>query len=126
LEQLADGHVLVPPSLHDSGGCVCLEPMAAGRPVIRLDLGGPALEVTEETASRSPQSLRPRQLRTYRWRERNSPGDPACLGQSGRELVSRLYHWEEKGKYLADLYNYNQAISANLLGSFDRFMPTRS
>jgi hypothetical protein len=81
--KLADSHVLVHPSLHDSGGCVCLEPMAAGR-VICLDLGGPAPARDTEHRARF---------------------------QSGRERLSRLYHWEEKGKYLADLYN--QAISAN-------------
>ena len=43
LRQLAECDVLVHPSLHDSGGGVCLEAMAAGRPVICLDLGGPAL-----------------------------------------------------------------------------------
>src|SRR2546430_4418443 len=37
------------PSLHDSGGWVCLEAMAAGRPVICLDLGGPGYQVTEES-----------------------------------------------------------------------------
>ena len=42
-------HVLVHPSLHDSGGWVCLEAMAAGKPVICLDLGGPAEQVTERT-----------------------------------------------------------------------------
>ena len=39
LNKLRDCHVLVHPSLHDSGGWVCLEAMAAGRPVICLDLG---------------------------------------------------------------------------------------
>ena len=41
--------MLIHPSLHDSGGWVCLEAMAAGRPVICLDLGGPGLQVTEKT-----------------------------------------------------------------------------
>ena len=49
LEKLAQSHVLVHPSLHDSGGWVCLESMAAGRPVLCLDLGGPAVQVTAET-----------------------------------------------------------------------------
>src|SRR3990172_2688633 len=42
LRMLGDAHVLVHPSLHDSGGWVCVEAMAAGKPVICLDLGGPA------------------------------------------------------------------------------------
>jgi glycosyltransferase involved in cell wall biosynthesis len=49
LDKLADCDVLIHPTLHDSGGWVCLEAMAAGRPVICLDLGGPALQVTGET-----------------------------------------------------------------------------
>src|SRR5262249_28031993 len=46
LRTLGQAHVLVHPSLHDSGGWVCVEAMAAGRPVICLDLGGPAVQVT--------------------------------------------------------------------------------
>jgi glycosyltransferase involved in cell wall biosynthesis len=42
LLKLGECHVLVHPSLHDSGGWVCLEAMAAGRPLLCLDLGGPA------------------------------------------------------------------------------------
>ncbi len=47
LKQLGRSHVLVHPSLHDSGGFVCIEAMAAGRPVICLKLGGPA-EIVDE------------------------------------------------------------------------------
>lgn len=45
LNLLSQCHVLVHPSLHDSGGWVCMEAMAAGRPVICPDLGGPATQV---------------------------------------------------------------------------------
>jgi glycosyltransferase involved in cell wall biosynthesis len=48
LSRLGECHVLLHPSLHDAGGWVCLEAMAAGRPVICLDLGGPAVLVTAE------------------------------------------------------------------------------
>ena len=46
--------VLVHPSLHESGGVVCAEAMAAGRAVICLDLGGPGLQVTAETGIKIP------------------------------------------------------------------------
>ena len=46
--------MLVHPSLHDSGGWVCLEAMAAGKPVICLDLGGPGEQVTRETGFKIP------------------------------------------------------------------------
>ncbi len=49
LHTLSLAHVLIHPSLHDSGGYVVAEAMAAGRPVICLDLGGPAVQVTKKT-----------------------------------------------------------------------------
>lgn len=45
LERLGECHALLHPSLHDSGGWVCIEAMAAGRPVLCLDAGGPSLMV---------------------------------------------------------------------------------
>jgi glycosyltransferase involved in cell wall biosynthesis len=49
LRALQNCDILVHPSFHDSGGYVCVEAMAAGRPVICLDLGGPGLLVSEES-----------------------------------------------------------------------------
>lgn len=49
LRLLKEAQVLVHPSLHDSGGWVAVEAMAAGRPVICLDLGGPGTQVTAQT-----------------------------------------------------------------------------
>jgi glycosyltransferase involved in cell wall biosynthesis len=54
LQTLQQCDVLVHPSLHESGGAVCAEVMAAGRPVICLDLGGPGLQVTPETGIKVP------------------------------------------------------------------------
>ncbi len=36
------------PSLRDGGGLVVVEAMAAGKPVICVDLGGPRMHVTED------------------------------------------------------------------------------
>ncbi len=49
MDRLAQAHVLLHPALHEAFGNVCLEAMAAGRPVVCLDLGGPASQVTAET-----------------------------------------------------------------------------
>jgi glycosyltransferase involved in cell wall biosynthesis len=54
MEKLAQCHVLIHPALHEAFGNVCLEAMAAGRPVICLDLGGPATQVTSETGFVAP------------------------------------------------------------------------
>ena len=47
LLSLGDYTALVFPSLHDSGGFVVLEALAAGLPVICLDLGGPGIMINE-------------------------------------------------------------------------------
>ena len=49
LQKLGQSHVLMHPALHEGFGNVCLEAMAAGRPVACLDIGGPASQITPET-----------------------------------------------------------------------------
>jgi len=99
--------VLVHPSLHDSGGWVCIEAMAAGRPVVCLNLGEPAIQVTDETgiiiAADEPyqavrdlaaaiiQLAQDRELRV-------------SMGQAGRVRVSQHFTWKAVGKNLNQLY----------------------
>jgi glycosyltransferase involved in cell wall biosynthesis len=47
-EELPNCHVFIHPALHESFGNVCLEGLAAGKPVICLDTGGPASQVTTD------------------------------------------------------------------------------
>jgi glycosyltransferase involved in cell wall biosynthesis len=54
LEKLGRSHVLMHPALHEGFGNVCLEAMAAGRPVACLDIGGPASQITPETGFAAP------------------------------------------------------------------------
>ncbi len=54
LERLGQTHVLLHPALHEGFGNVCLEAMAAGRPVGCLDIGGPASQITPETGFAAP------------------------------------------------------------------------
>jgi len=54
LEKLGESHVLMHPALHEGFGNVCLEAMAAGRPVVCLDIGGPASQITPETGYAAP------------------------------------------------------------------------
>jgi glycosyltransferase involved in cell wall biosynthesis len=54
LEKLAQVHVLIHPAMHEGFGNVCLEALAAGRPVVCLDIGGPASQVTPETGFAAP------------------------------------------------------------------------
>ena len=45
-KEMARAHVLLHPALHESFGNVCLEALACGRPVVCLNVGGPASQVT--------------------------------------------------------------------------------
>ncbi|NHC33853.1 glycosyltransferase family 4 protein [Scytonema millei] len=107
LDLLGDCHVLVHPSLHDSGGWVCMEAMAAGRPVLCLDLGGPAIQVTDETGFKVP-ALEPyqavRDLAASMIHLAQDPELRMSMGFAGRNRVSKNYSWNIVGKDLNQLY----------------------
>jgi glycosyltransferase involved in cell wall biosynthesis len=107
LDKLYDCDVLLHPSLHDSGGWVCLEAMAAGRPVVCLDLGGPALQVTEETGIKVP-AISPDQAVDGMARALSRlAGDLALrvrLGSAARQRVRDSFDWDKKGIFMSNLY----------------------
>ena len=99
LEKLAQCDVLVHPSLHDSGGWVCLEAMAAARPVVCLELGGPGLQVTEETGIKVPAHMPEQVIHDLALAFETLAGNPelrARLGLGGRARVAREFRWEDK------------------------------
>lgn len=108
LEMLAACHVLVHPSLHDSGGWVCLEAMAAGKPVLCLDLGGPAQLVTDRTGIKV-EANNPEQAVSDLARAMtalaNDPDLRHAMGEAGRERAREEYIWEKKGDRLDALYS---------------------
>jgi glycosyltransferase involved in cell wall biosynthesis len=105
--KLEECHVLVHPSLHDSGGWVCMEAMAAGRPVICLDLGGPSVQVTEETGFKTRASTREKAIQNIAKAMMCLASDPELrlrMGQAGKKRVREFFSWECKGWELAQLY----------------------
>ena len=114
LEKLGESHVLVHPSLHDSGGWVCIEAMASGRPVICLDLGGPAVQVTQKTgfkiSARDPdQAIY--DLAVAMQKLASDPDLRIQMGKAGRKLVDESFSWSAVGKGLTKLY---QAITVSV------------
>jgi len=107
LRLLGQVHALVHPSLHDSGGWVSLEAMAAGRPVICLDLGGPATQVTEETGFKIPAHSPGKTVNTMAkafdmlvqtrslWKQ---------ISKAGQEKVQEAYCWEKRAQEISLLY----------------------
>jgi glycosyltransferase involved in cell wall biosynthesis len=106
-QKLAECDVLVHPSLHDSGGYIILEAMAAGRPPICLDLGGPGVLVTLETGIKIP-AVCPEQvvrdLAEALCRLANNPMLCSSLGHAARVRVKTDFIWDKKGTKLADSY----------------------
>jgi glycosyltransferase involved in cell wall biosynthesis len=107
LEKLAACDLLLFPSLHDSGGWVCLEAMAAGRPVVCLDLGGPGLQVTPETGIKvSPNS--PEQVVEDLASALSELAQDSIrrtrLGCAGRRRVQEAFSWKAKGDLMNQIY----------------------
>lgn len=112
LKKLGQCSVLVHPSLHDSGGLVCLEAMAMQRPVICLDLGGPALQVTAETGIKIPAHSSQQviqSLATAITRLSENQILLKAMGQAGQQRVKKVYNWQVKTHVY--LQEYSNCIS---------------
>lgn len=107
LAKFAQCDVLLHPALHESSGWASVEAMAAGRPVICLDLGGSALQVTEETGikvpAHSPEQAVEELAEALAHLARN-PSLRARLGRAAQARVQDQFNWERKGEYLESLY----------------------
>lgn len=107
LEKLAECDALVHPSLHEPGGWVCLEAMAAGHPVICLDLGGPALQVTEETGFKIPAITVEQVLNDLAEAMLGLARDPELrqhMGEAARQRVAEHFNWDRKGECINNFY----------------------
>ncbi len=107
LETLASAHVLVHPSLHDSGGWVCPEAMALGKPVICLKLGGPGSQVTDEIGIPVEPTGYDETIDALASAMRQLAHDPErCkrMGEAGQQEVAQKYIWENKCAHYASIY----------------------
>ncbi len=107
LQKLGESIALVHPSLHDSGGWVCLESMAMGRPVLCLDLGGPAVQVTSETgfkvSAHTPEQT-VRDLAEAMTLLAKNPQLRLQMGQAGQKRIRENYSWQIKAQNFITLY----------------------
>jgi len=107
LSKLPDCDVLLHPSLHDSGAVVCSEAMGAGLAVICLDLGGPALQVTEETGFKIPANSPEQVVKDMTEAMITLAENPEMvkqMGAAGRQRVQEHFSWDKKGEYINRLY----------------------
>ena len=107
LAKLAACDVLLLPSLHDSGSCVCTEAMALGKPVVCLDVGGPALQVTTETGFAIPAESPGPAVNGLAEALETLARDPELarrLGENGRARVRETLNWDAKGLEFSAIY----------------------
>ena len=106
-ELLAQCDVLLHPSLHESGGLICLEAMAAGRPVICFDLGGPGVTVTAETGIKVP-AISPERsvIELATALSRLAAEKELChsLGKAARKHVRDNFTWSPASSAAGQLY----------------------
>ena len=113
LARIAECDVLVHPSLHESGGWVCLEAMAAAKPLICLDLGGPGALATDEAgfkvAATDPEHVVEAMARAMR----DLAVDPKLrrrLGHGARVAVEQSHLWRLRAERMSSLYREVVAI----------------
>jgi glycosyltransferase involved in cell wall biosynthesis len=108
LEILAEHDCLLFPSFQDSGGpFAVLEAMEAGLPVICLNMGGPALTVTDETGIRVGVKNHRQVVRDLAAALLRLAGDPELresMGADGKRRLQEKYLWERKAGVINSLY----------------------
>jgi glycosyltransferase involved in cell wall biosynthesis len=104
LQKMSGFDAMLHPSLHDSGGFACLEAMAAGCPVICLDLGGPAMQVTAETGFKIAAVSPEQTIRELADAIRKLVTDPDLRARLSRAARTRAkaFSWEQKLEVVED------------------------
>ena len=99
--------VFVLPSVRESGGSVVLEAMAAGKPVLVADHGGPSETVRPEVGLKlsceSEEQLITGLVRSIAHLNFNEPRR-LRMGRAARELVEETYTWQAKADRAIEAY----------------------
>jgi glycosyltransferase involved in cell wall biosynthesis len=107
LRALTEFDVLLFPSLHDSGGMVVMEAMAAGIPVICLDVGGPGILVDKSCgfaiAPTSPVEVESGLCEALAALARNE-SLRTTLGQNARSRVITEFGWDRTSAFMQKVY----------------------
>jgi glycosyltransferase involved in cell wall biosynthesis len=107
VDLLKNSDVLAHPSLHDSGGWVCLEAMASGVPVVCLDWGGPGQQVTADCGIKVPVTTPAEVVAAIAAaldKLAASPELRAGMGEQGRRRVLEKYTWPVRVAALKEMY----------------------
>jgi glycosyltransferase involved in cell wall biosynthesis len=89
--------------------------MASGRPVICLDLGGPALQITEETGFKIPPHTPEQVVKDMVEAMQKLALDADLrrrMGEAGRWRVGEAFSWECRAGFIANIYS--QIVNAKV------------
>jgi len=107
LSQMASHDVFLFPSLRDGGGAVVIEAMAAGKPVVCLDTGGPGMHITDDCGIKiAPHSVdySKHELALALERLYLDADLRRKLGEAARKKAMDQYHWDRLGEQLMGVY----------------------
>lgn len=94
-------------SLRDGGGLVVVEAMASGKPVVCLDLAGPAFHVTEECGIKVPVRS-PQEATEYIAQALNrlysNSGLREEMGRAAHARAEQVYNWDRLADRLLGIY----------------------
>lgn len=107
LSEMTAHDVFLFPSLRDGGGAVVIEAMAAGKPVVCLDTGGPGMHISRDCGIKiSPRNVKnaPQELAQALENLYLNKDLRLKLGKAGRQKALNQYHWDRLGEQLMDVY----------------------
>jgi glycosyltransferase involved in cell wall biosynthesis len=107
LREMTASDVFLFPSLRDGGGLVVVEAMAAGRPVICLDLAGPGLHVTPECGVKVPADSPQQAVRDLAGALDRLYRDARArlqMGRAARQRAREVYDWDRIAERISGIY----------------------
>ena len=117
LSNMESHDVFLFPSLRDGGGAVVIEAMAAGKPVVCLDTGGPVLHITGDwgfkIVPRSPDDA-VRELASALEQLYNDEDLRSRMGKAARKRAEMVYHWDRLGEQLMNIYEESLEAGGNV------------
>lgn len=114
--EMAECDVFLFPSLRDGGGLVVVEAMAAGKPVVCLDLAGPGLHVTEACGMKVPAGSPEQAVRDLAGALERLYVDSALrrqMGQAARQRAEQVYDWDRVTDRIIEAYKQALGVSVS-------------
>lgn len=107
LNKMASCDVFLFAGLRDGGGAVVVEAMSMGKPVVCLDIGGPAMHVTKDSGIKIAATSTEHCVKEMANALEQLYLDPKFrgeLGKAARERAVQMYHWDRAGERMLEIY----------------------